>query len=398
MARMNRKLCRSQRWLQFFKLLIAGILVVGCAHPKAIVTPQTDMTGSFQRFEAGLDNLRTGLRIPGMSVAVLREQEIVFKKGFGYADLEKQIPATPTTPYHIASLTKPFSAAIIMSLVEKGRLKLDDEMSDILNDADFYRSGYHERGFTDLCKGIRKLAWRYGSLLRDYRCHSNPILVKHHITHTAQGRPGDRYRYNGFLFSFLTEVTEQVSRKPFNEQMVETIIAPLEMTDTVPSINAERRRQTLLRRANYYQLGMFGSPDPSTRRPLKLSASAGMISTVIDIAKFDAAMDRDLIVSQSTRELMHSPTISTNDQPLPYGIGWFVQQYKGIKLVWHYGYVPKSNSSLILKIPEQELTMILLANSDGASRNFNLGNGDVLNSPFARLFIEHFVGIDMTIR
>ena len=180
--------------------------------------------------------------------------------------------------------------------------------------------------------------------------------------------------------------------------LVERIIAPLEMMDTVPSINAERRKQALLQRANYYQLNMFGRPVSSTKRPLKLSASAGMISTVIDIAKFDVAMDRDLIVSPSTREMMHSPTISIYGQALPYGIGWFVQHYKGMKLIWHYGHVPRVCSSLILKIPDRQLTMILLANSDGASRNFNLGKGDVLNSPFAQLFIESFTDIGQTVR
>jgi CubicO group peptidase (beta-lactamase class C family) len=138
-------------------------------------------------------------------------------------------------------------------------------MSEILKDADFYRSGYHAHGYAALCEGIRKLAWRYGSLLRDYRCHNNPILVKHHITHTSQARPGRRYKYNGFLFSFLTEVVEQVSQKPFEEMLVERTIAPFEMMDTVPSINAERRKQALLRRANYYRLNMFGRPVPSNQ-------------------------------------------------------------------------------------------------------------------------------------
>ena len=387
-----------QRCLRFIQLLTAASLIFACAPPRATVAPQPDIALPFQRFENKLDKLRRSIHIPGMSVAVLLEQEVVFKKGFGYADIEKQIPATATTSYHIASLTKPFSAAIVMTLVENGKLKLDDEMSDILKDADFYRSGYHAHGYAELCEGIRKLAWRYGSLLRDYRCHNNPILVKHHITHTSQGPPGSRYKYNGFLFSFLTEVVEQVSKKQFEEMLVERIIAPLEMMDTVPSINAERRKQALLQRANYYQLNMFGRPVSSTKRPLKLSASAGMISTVIDIAKFDVAMDRDLIVSQSTREMMHSPTISIYGQALPYGIGWFVQHYKGMKLIWHYGHVPRVCSSLILKLPERQLTMILLANSDGASKNFNLGKGDVLNSPFARLFIESFTDIGQTVR
>jgi CubicO group peptidase (beta-lactamase class C family) len=387
-----------QSCLRFIQLLTVASIIVACAPPRTTVAPQPDIALPFQGFENKLDNLRRILHIPGMSVAVLLEQEVVFKKGFGYADIEKQIPATPTTSYHIASLTKPFSATIVMGLVENGQLKLDDEMSDILKDADFYRSGYHAHGYAELCEGIRKLAWRYGSLLRDYRCHNNPILVKHHITHTSQGRPGSRYKYNGFLFSFLTEVIEQVSQKPFEEILVEKIIAPFEMMDTVPSINAERRKQALLGRANYYQLNMFGRPAPSNKQPLKLSASAGMISTVIDIAKFDVTMDRDLIVSQSTREMMHSPTISIYGQALPYGIGWFVQHYKGIKLIWHYGHVPGVCSSLILKLPECQLTMILLANSDGASKNFNLGKGDMLNSPFARLFIESFTDISQTVR
>jgi hypothetical protein len=65
-------------------------------------------------------------------------------------------------------------------------------------------------------------------------------------------------------------------------------------------------------------------------------------------------------------------------------------------MVWHYGHAPKAYSSLILKIPEKELTMILLANSDGASRGFNLGKGNVLNSPFASLFINQFNGMKTT--
>jgi CubicO group peptidase (beta-lactamase class C family) len=395
---MKNKSVFLKRWSRFIQLLTVASLIAACALPRATVSPQPDIALPFQRFENKLNNLRRSLHIPGMSVAVLLEKEVVFEKGFGYADIERQIPATATTSYHIASLTKPFSAAIVMRLVENGKLKLDDEMSDILKDADFYRSGYHAHGYAALCEGIRKVAWRYGSQLRDYRCHNNPILVKHHVTHTSQGRPGSRYRYNGFLFSFLTEVVEQVSQKPFAEMLVERIIAPLEMMDTVPSIDAERRKQTLLQRANYYQLNMFGRPVPSTKRPLNLSASAGMISTVIDIAKFDVAMDRDLVVSQSTREMMHSPTISIYGQALPYGIGWFVQHHKDIKLIWHYGHVPRVCSSLILKLPERELTMILLANSDGASRNFNLGKGDVLNSPFARLFIESFTDMGRTVR
>lgn len=384
--------------LRFFELLVIVCLFVACAPPRATLTPQPGEADPIQRFETKLDNLRKMLRIPGMSVAVLREHMIVLKKGFGYADIENQIPAAANTSYHIASLTKPFSAAILISLVENGQLRLDDEIAVILEDTDFFYSGYRAQGYADLCRKIKKLAWRYGSLLRDYRCHTNKILVKHHLTHTSQGLPGDRYQYNGFLFSFLTDVAENVSGRTFDELLVEKVVAPLEMTSTVPSINNDFRQQTLIRRAKYYQTDSFGRVVPSTKKPLELSTSAGMISTVIDIAKFDVAMDKDLILSRASRIAMQSPTISVHGKRLPYGIGWFVQNYKGMKLIWHYGYAPKAYSSLIIKVPDKELTMILLANSDGASRNFNLGKGDVLNSPFARLFIDHFAGIKETMR
>ena len=368
---------------------IISCLLVACALPKATVQNQPETLDPMQVFEHKLELMRKAYNIPGMSVAVLREQNIVFNKGFGYADVENQIPATEYTPYNIASLTKPFGATILMVLVEEGQLNLDDAMADLLKETYFKYGKYSAQGYADLCKQVRKLAWRYGPLLWDYRCHTETISVRHHLTHTSQGMPGESYRYNGFLFTFLSKVAEKSSGKAFDEVLVEKIITPLEMTSTVPSINQEIRNQTLTHRAKYYRIGTFGDFVPS-KYPVRLSTSAGMISTVIDIAKFDVAMDRDMIISKESKETMYTPTISTSGGILPYGLGWFVQKYKGIKLVWHYGHAPKAYSSLILKIPEKELTMILLANSAGASRDFNLGKGNVLNSPFAILFINMF--------
>ena len=234
---------------------------------------------------------------------------------------------------------------------------------------------------------MRKLAWRYGPLLWDYRCHTEKILVRHHLTHTSQGMPGERYKYNGFLFTFLSNVAEKASGKAFDKLLVEKIIAPLGMTRTVPSINEELRNQTITQRAKYYRIATFAGFVPS-KYPVRLSTSAGMVSTVIDLAKFDVAMDRNLIVSDASKEAMFTSTISNSGQSLPYGLGWFVQEHEGVKIVWHYGWAPKAYSSLILKVPQEEVTLILLSNSDGASAPFRLGSGNVLNSPFAVMFIN----------
>ena len=214
------------------------------------------------------------------------------------------------------------------------------------------------------------------------------------MTHTAQGEPGAAYRYNGFLFNFLSPVAEAVSGKKFSDLLVDNIIGPLDMTRTVPSINDTIRRQVLADRAKYYKMGFGGDFVPSSY-PVKLSSSAGMVSTVGDLAKFDIAMDRNLIVSQKTKAEMFTPAISNSGKPLPYGLGWFVQYHDNVRLVWHYGWAPKAYSSLFLKVPEKELTLILLANSDGASAPFGLGAGNVLRSSFAAVFLNLFTDLNV---
>lgn len=388
------KSCAS--WiLQIGFLVMAGGLLAACFRPDVTAPSRAVSLEPMQIFDQEIQNLRKRLRIPGMSVAILKQQEIIFKRGFGYADIENQIPATENTPYHLASLTKPFAATILMCLAEEGKLNLDQALSRILKDSEFHYEGYSANGYMDLCNKIRKLAWRYASIW-DYRCQTEKISVKHHLTHTSQGMPGTNYMYNGFLFSFLTNVAEEASGKAFGELLVEKIIAPLEMTSTVPSIHERIRKKVITQRAKYYQFGNFGRLIPSKKNPYKLSASAGMVSTVIDLAKFDVAMDQDMIISRKSKEIMFTPTISNSGKTLPYGMGWFAQEYRGVKLVWHYGHAPEAYSSLIVKIPAKDLTIILLANSDGASRGFNLGKGDVLSSPFATLFFRQFTNIKTT--
>jgi CubicO group peptidase (beta-lactamase class C family) len=380
--------------------MLTGIAACGeRATPTEAEQPATP--DSIQTFVQEVERLREELNIPGLSVAVLQRQEVVLAKGFGYADVENQIPATENTPYHIASLTKPFAAAIIMQLVEAGQLDLDDEMGDILSDFLFRFPDLSIHGYASLCEAIIELGKdtlgpyaSYRSLLENYRCDTEPLTVRHHLTHTSQGVPGQAYRYNGFLFGLLTQVVEQVSGQRFDELLVERIIGPLGMISTFPNASEERGHEILEQRAKPYRIDEQGSPEVS-EYPEGVNAAAGMVSTVLDLAKFSVAMDQNLIVSEKSKEAMLSPTLSNSGQSLPYGLGWFVQEHEGVQLIWHYGHQSESYSSLILKVPEEGLTFILLANSDGASAPFNLGAGDVLKSPFAVTFINLFTDVEV---
>jgi len=175
----------------------------------------------------------------------------------------------------------------------------------------------------------------------------------------------------------------------FDGLLVERIIGPLGMTRTFPNASEERGQEILEQRAKPYRIDSKGHPTVS-ECPRGVNAAAGMVSTVLDLAKFSVAMDRNLLVSEKSKEAMLTPTLSSSGQSLPYGLGWFVQEHEGLQLIWHYGHQPESYSSLILKVPGQGLTLILQANSEGASAPFNLGAGDVLKSPFAVTFLNLF--------
>jgi CubicO group peptidase (beta-lactamase class C family) len=147
-----------------------------------------------------------------------------------------------------------------------------------------------------------------------------------------------------------------------------------------------RYRAVLARIAKPYVVGDSG-PTLSEYPPKGINASAGLVSTVRDLARYDAAIDAHVLMSSSTQLIAWTPFRLTSGREAPYALGWFVQSTVAGRAVWHYGQWP-TFSSLILKLPDRGVTLILLANSDGLSSRFPLPSGDVAVSPFARAFIQ----------
>jgi len=320
--------------------------------------------------ESQFEQLRTMLRIPGMSAAIVKDQKLLWAKGFGYADLEKRIPATPRTLYYIASLTKPFAATALMQLVEQGKLDLDDPMS------------------------------KYSSEFKD-----DSVKVKHVLSHTANPPPGDRFRYDGAKFSTLTAVIEQKTGKSFRDVLTEMYLDPLQMADSIPSRDTfeaaaknpnlydeaklRRYRLSLARYARPYRL--YGDETIQTTYPWEgVSAAAGLLSTAPDLAKFLIAIDAHVYLRPETQAQAWTPFVSNSGKTLPHGLGWFVQDYQNLKCIWHFGNDPFEFSGTIVLIPDQHLSLILLANSDALSVPF-LRSGILQSSPFVQSFLRLFI-------
>lgn len=316
---------------------------------------------NLQQFEGIFEDLRGKLNTPGMSAAIVKNRQMVWAKGFGYANVEKRVAATPATCYHLASLTKTFASTIIMQLVEESLLDLEDPVA------------------------------KYGIELQS----PGVVRVKHLFTHTSEGTPGTVFRYNGGRFGLLDDVIIGASGRTFCDLLVERIITPLELSHTAPNLlSSNNCLLTWPERVQFADdLAQGYTSDGQNRQayPDYFGVSAGLISSVVDVAKYSIAIDNNMFLREATKSVVFSPTISVNGQTLPYGLGWFVQNYRGVKLVWHYGYWT-ANSSLIIKVPERELAFIILANTDMLSRAFPMiGNGDISVSVVALEFLNAFV-------
>ncbi len=363
--------------------LAAGLPISTTLSGRALAQPRTgtdSMTRDIERFEKRLDLIRQSLDIPGMSVAVLHKQTVILARGSGVVDIAKGTAATENTPYPIASLTKTFAAALLMRLVDAGKLDLDEAMPA------------YDGGYVEWCASLKT---RNHPAARNYNCDTERITVRHHLTHTAQGKPGTNYDYNGFLFSRLTNIVDAVSAKNFLRSLEEDILDPLGMRDTALGGNDPHKADVVARMPKPYKLDRDGTVVESTTfaPPLDyMSAASGLISTVMDLAKYDIAIHRDIVYSPQAKQKIWTPAVSPTGRRFPYGLGWFVFEYRGgrSRMLWHYGWYSDAFSSLPLKVPYQQLTFILLACTDRASSVFALGNGDPIRSAFASAFLDSF--------
>ena len=314
-------------------------------------------------FEARLDRLRAQLAIPGMSAIVMLRDSVIWEGSLGRADIGTQRRVTPETRFHLASLTKTFASTILLQLVEAGKVTLDDPVSDY--------------GITLPSPGV--------------------IRVRHLLSHTSEGVPGEQYRYNGSRFALLDQVIQRASGEPFARMVMARIITPLGLRHTAPNplapsafaASGQDPATFIAGMATGYGVDRQNRPVP-VAYPASFSSSAGMVSTARDVARYSTALDAGQFLSAATRTLAYTPARGAGNRVLPYGLGWFISTVRGHTLIWHYGYWT-GNSSLIIKEPSRGLTFVVLTNSDQLSARFRLGSGVLMSSTVAQAFVDTFV-------
>ncbi len=294
------------------------------------------------------------------SVLVAENGKVIYKKGVGLANMEWNIPNTPETRFRLGSITKQFTAALIVQLVEQGKIKLDGKVSDYLPD---YRKDIGGKTTVHQLLNHTSGIPSYTSLPGFFNDVSrNPFTVddfiKKYASNDLEFEPGSKYRYNNSGYFLLGAIIEKVSGQTYERALKEKIFDPLGMKNT----GYDHHGTLIEKRASGYQK----TPDGYTNAAyldMSLPYAAGaMYSTVEDLYIWDQALYTERVVSTASKELMFKPNLED------YAYGWVVTKTKfgngtdGASKIKHGGGI-NGFSTVIVRFPAQKHLLVLLDNT-----------------------------------
>jgi len=291
--------------------------------------------------------------VPGASVLVLRDGEPVVRAGYGMSDMEAHTPATATTNYRLASVTKQFTAASILLLAEDGRLKLDDRV---------------RKWLPSLPKAAEPITIRHllthTSGLIDYedvipetfkpQLHDADVLRLLESQDRTYFKPGSSYRYSNSGYALLALIVERASGRTFATFLRERIFQPLGMSNTVAY---EEGISTVSNRAfgHTQEQGRWNRTDQS--QTSAVLGDGGIYSSIDDLAKWDAALYDGRLLRPSSLQAAFTPATHTDDPEVEYGFGWRITG----ETLWHSGETVGFRN-VIVRYPKRHLTVVVLTN------------------------------------
>ncbi len=308
------------------------------------------------------------------SVLVAEEGNVVFAKGFGYADIEKKIPNNPDTKFRLASVTKQFTAMLIMQLVEKGKIKLEGKLSDYLP---YYRKDIGEKitihQILSHTSGLANYTDSRSFMTDEVK---NKVVPKDFILKYCSEElvfePGTQWAYSNSGYFILGAVIEEVTGKTYETVLQENIFTPIGMTNS----GLENSERTYENKAMGYT-STFGKFEPARFLEMTIPFSAGSIySTVEDMLKWDEALYTEKLLTNASKEKMFTQVLNN------YGYGWQIIEQpigdKKLKVITHSGGIFGFNSLETRLVDDNKFVMVLNNFETGSLNQLTLGIVNIL--------------------
>lgn len=375
----KRVLCPGRRWPRSVHSIILFIAALNQSLVSSTVPTDTEVARvenkptdeALRTFAVGVRDLQTMLRIPGLSLAVLKDGQIIYRQKEGFANLQKRIPIADEHLFQIASITKTFTANVVMQYEEAHLASLDD-----------YALKY------------RFINTNFGW---PYNIDPN-IRVRHFLSHTSEDGPGRSFIYNGQRFNYIYGLFEAVggyapNTEAYSQEVKKRIFEPLKMTHSITGFPKNRADPIWSHIATPYVYDREKAAfveDVVNYQWTQAFPATGILTTIDDLAKYTASYDTNALISAASYAEITSPQRLSDGSLSPYGIGWFSEKFAGKTLHWHYGHAD-SYAALLVRVPEMGFTFLFLSNSNAPSDALRLGAGHIWQSPFVTLFLQHFV-------
>jgi CubicO group peptidase (beta-lactamase class C family) len=324
--------------------------------------------------EAWIDAKLAYEKIPGISLGFVVDQDFVWSKGFGFADLRRREPATPRTIYSICSISKLFTSIAVMQLRDEGRLRLDDPVSKYLPWFKLPQASADSpevtlRGLLTHSSGVPRESDHPYWTGPDFTFPTREEVVKG-LANQAMLYPSDRYfQYSNLGMTLAGQIVEQVSGKPYGEYVRENILAPLGLGRTTPEIPAGERGGLLAQ--GYGVLTRDGERAAMSFFQVRgIAPAAGFASNVEDLARFASWQFRLLakggseVLRASTLREMQRVQWMDPDWKTSWGLGFVVYRRDNKTVVGHEGSCPGFRTALEV-LPDEKFAGIALSNAMG---------------------------------
>jgi CubicO group peptidase (beta-lactamase class C family) len=299
-------------------------------------------------------------KIPGLSIAVVKNGEIIKAKGYGLANVELNVPAAPETIYQSGSVGKQFTATLAMMFVEEGKMSLDDHISKYIADAPDIWKEITIRHLLTHTSGISNKLYDQINMRQDY---TEDEMVKKIAAVPLDFQPGEKWNYSNPGYVTLGILIHKATGKFYGDLLKERIFTPLGMS-TARIIN---EADIIANRAAGYRLEKGELKNQEWVSPmLNTTADGSLYFTVYDMAKWDAALYTEKLLKRASLDQMWTPVKLNSGKTQPYGFGWGFGNVNGHHLIEHGG-AWQGFTTYIARYVDDKLTVIVLTNLAGAN-------------------------------